>query len=358
MTDDVTISIVIVNYNGRALLAACLPPVLAQATNLKAEVVVVDNGSSDGSAEYVEQAFPKVLVVGNRRNEGFAGGCNAGVRAARGEAIVLLNNDAVPEEGWLQDLVQALVPDDVAVACSVIQEERYPDAYALGTGTISVIGHPVPSVLDDVEHPFYASGCSLAFKRGLFGEPFDPLFFAYYEDTVLSWRAHLRGYRVARALGSRVHHIGSATASRELGTAAFYWERNKLLALLLCYERATLRRLLPLYVFDAVARVIEDIWLLARGRRAPHAVVARYVAALRALGWLWGHAAAVRARRQAIQAERSVTDDAITPLLSGKIFDDHVPTFGHSAANALALAYCRLARIPTAETGSPVTIAC
>ena len=356
MTDDIAISIVIVNYNGRALLAACLPPVLAQAEKVEAEVVVVDNGSSDGSAEYLEQAFTDVLVVRSRRNEGFAGGANAGVRAARGETIVLLNNDAVPQEGWLPDLLHALAPDDVAVACSVIQEDRYPDAYALGTGTISVIGHPIPSVLDDVEHPFYATGCSLAFKRGLFGEPFDPLFFGYYEDTVLSWRAHLRGYGVARALGSRVRHIGSATARREPSAAAFYWERNKLLALLLCYERATLRRLLPLYVFDAVARVAEDIWLLARGRRAPRTVVARYLAAIRALSWLRGHAAAIRARREAIQAERRVTDEAITPLLSGKIFDDHVPTTGHRAANALALAYCRLARIPTAETAS-VTIA-
>lgn len=161
------------------------------------------------------------------------------------------------------------------------------------------------------------------------------------------------GYRVARALRSCVRHIGSATALRQPSAATFYRERNKLLILLLCYEARTLGKLLPLYLFDGLARVAEDGWLLARG---PHAapgraadVARRYVQVARAVGWLVAHGPAIRQRRRAVSGERRVPDEAITGMLSGKIFDDHVPTRGHTIANAIAQRYCRLAGITTAE---------
>ncbi len=356
LTDIPVASIVIVNYNGRALLEPCLRETLSQAKALGAEVILVDNASTDGSAQLVRREFPGVVLVCNERNEGFAGGANEGVRAARSDSVVLLNNDAIPEAGWLETLLRELEPPDVAVAASVIDEARYPEAYSLGTGTISVIGHPISSVLSDPATPFYATGTALAFKRALFPEPFDPLFFAYYEDTLLSWRARLRGYRVVRAVGSRVRHLGGATARRQPNQSVFYWERNKLLTLLLCYERATLVRLLPLYVFDGLARVAEDIWLVVRGHpRRPeglHGALRRYTLVLRAVAWLAGHFSAITTRRRSIQSERRLSDASITPLLSAKIFDDHAPTVGHSVANAIARLYCRLVGIKTADAQS------
>lgn len=344
------------NYNGRALLEPCLRATLPQARALGAEVILVDNGSSDGSAQLVGREFPGVVLVCNERNEGFAGGANDGVRAARSDSVVLLNNDAVPEDGWLETLLGALRPDDVAVAGSVVDEARYPEAYSLGTGTISVIGHPIPSVLSDPATPFYATGTALAFKRALFPEPFDPLFFAYYEDTLLSWRARLRGYRVVRAVSSRVRHLGGATARRQPNQTVFYWERNKVLTLLLCYESATLVRLLPLYFFDGIARVAEDLWLVARHHSSRPdglaGVLHRYVLVLRAVAWLVLHSSDVASRRRSIQSERRLSDASITPLLSTKIFDDHVPTVGHSMANAIARFYCRLVGIKTADARS------
>jgi GT2 family glycosyltransferase len=346
-------SVVIVNYNGRELLAPCLQAALAQAAERAAEIILVDNGSSDGSVDLVAHDFPEVVLVRNQRNEGFAGGANAGVRAGRSNTIVLLNNDAIPAVGWLESLLRALEPEEVAVAASVIEEARYPEAYALGTGTISVIGHPIPDALPDTTSPFYATGTSLAFKREIFPQPFDPLYFAYYEDTLLSWRARLRGYRVIRALDSRVRHLGGATARRRPDEATFYWERNKLLTLVLCYERNTLLRLLPLYCFDGLTRLAEEVWLVARRHPSRPGGVAgslrRYGLVLRALVWLAVHWRDLLSRRRLAQAERRVSDRAITPLLSGKIFDDYIPTRGHSIANAVSLFYCRLVGIRTAE---------
>lgn len=340
------------NYNGRQMLESCLAATLPQAQKAGAEVIVVDNGSADDSVSFVHQAFPEAIVVENATNEGFAGGCNAGGRRARSDRIVLLNNDAVPEPDWLTCLLRAVEPQDVAVACSVIDEAHYAGDYEMGTGSISVVGHPIPNVARDPAEPFYATGCSLVFKRDVLGEPFFPVFFAYYEDTLLSWRARLRGYRVVRALDSRVRHEGSATASK-LSSRAFYWERNKLLVLLLCYEAGTLVRLLPLYAFDGIARIARDIWLTLK---APGALVSnvksqirRYLSVWRALGWLATHRDEISRLRREVQSERIVADGTITPMLSGKIFDDRRPTRGQGLANALSVAYCRLAGIATAE---------
>jgi GT2 family glycosyltransferase len=347
-------SIVIVNYNGRDLLPACLAPVLDQAERLGAETVVVDNGSSDDSVALIEREFPAVRLIKAQRNLGFAAGCNLGVRAATSETVVLLNNDAVPEPGWLDNLLQALEEPNVVVACSVVHDRNYPEAYALGTGSLSVIGHPIAGAMHRADRPFYATGASLAFKRDLCGEPFDPIFFAYYEDVLLAWQVRLLGYHVARALDSHVQHIGSATAQRDPARAFSYRERNKLLTLLLCYERATLFRLMPLYLFDGLVRLFEDLRLAIKGRAGGQAgappLIPKYVRLLGALTWLLLHHRGIAVRRAAIQRHRRLNDAAITPMLSGKIFDDVVPSRTHAIANRIALRYCRIAGVSTVES--------
>lgn len=350
-------SVIIVNYNGRDLLARCLPEVLAQAEVLAAEVIVVDNGSTDGSAELIACDFPQVRCIRTSQNLGFAEGCNVGVRAAQADRVVLLNNDAVPEPAWLVMLLAALEPPDVAVACSVVHDRNFPEPYALGTGSLSVIGHPVANAMVREDCPFYATGASLAFKRAICGEPFDRLYFAYYEDVLLSWRVRLRGYAVARALRSHVQHLGSATSSRNPVRAFTYRERNKLLTLLLCFEASTLVRLLPLYLFDAVVRLLEDLWRAMTGRPPAQAgsppLRHKYAALLRALWWLLTHHREIAARRAVIQRSRRVADRAITSMLSARIFDDVVPTRAHTIANRLSSLYCRLVGIPTVERARP-----
>lgn len=343
----------IVNYNGQEFLEPCLRATIPQAAAMGAEVVVVDNGSTDRSIPLIHDCFPTVRVVENRQNEGFAAGCNIGIRASRGDVIVLLNNDAVPEPGWLAELVAALEPDSVAIASSIIHDPRFPEAYALGTATVSVIGHPIPSVLADASRPFYATGCSLAFKRAIVGEPFEDRYFAYYEDLLLSWRTRLIGFDVARALRSSVQHLGSATARRDPGLAAYYYERNKLLTLLACYEAWTLWRLLPLYLFDGVARLVDDCrHLITRPSSGPAELtrlVRRYARIVGGLLWLMGHVRYVARLRRKIQKKRTIPDGAITPMLSGKIFDDHSPTTPHRIANLISMRYCRAVGIVTAE---------
>ena len=101
------ISVVIVTWNGRQHLAACLSSVAAQ-IGVRAETIVVDNGSTDGTAEYVRSQFPRVRLVALGENRGFAGGNNAGVREARGHLVAFLNNDTAVDAGWLRALAAGI----------------------------------------------------------------------------------------------------------------------------------------------------------------------------------------------------------------------------------------------------------
>ena len=95
------LSVIVLNYNGRVWLEPCLTALTAQTGAPPFEVLLVDNGSSDGSMALVAARFPSVRVVDNGRNLGFAGGNNAGAREARGETLVFLNNDTIPAADWL-----------------------------------------------------------------------------------------------------------------------------------------------------------------------------------------------------------------------------------------------------------------
>src|SRR5947207_12032942 len=105
------ISVIVVNWNGKALLADCLNSLRSQ-TFSDFEVIVVDNGSADGSAQFVETAFPEFRLIKLNENRGFAGGNNAGIRESRGEWIALINNDAAAQPDWLERLHQAAAQGD------------------------------------------------------------------------------------------------------------------------------------------------------------------------------------------------------------------------------------------------------
>ncbi|MFN2242751.1 MAG: glycosyltransferase family 2 protein, partial [Anaerolineae bacterium] len=100
------VSVIVVNLNGRALLGDCLDSIAAQEyPAAQVQTIVVDNGSTDGSLQFVREAYPWVQVIEAGRNLGFAAGCNLGARKASGDFVAFLNNDARADAGWLQAMV-------------------------------------------------------------------------------------------------------------------------------------------------------------------------------------------------------------------------------------------------------------
>src|SRR6188508_2725139 len=235
MTSDPLISVVIVTWNGRQYLDACLNAVAAQ-VGVRIETILVDNASSDGTVAYVSERFPSVRVVSLSENRGFAGGNNAGVREARGQFVALLNNDTVAESTWLQTLLAGLNEKaGFALVTSRIVYMHDPGVIdSAGDGFLSSggafkrhHGQKVEMARESVE-VFGVCGAACLMSKRVFDElgGFDEDFFASHEDVDLSYRARLLGYRCLYVADAVVRHHGSATIGRVSDFAIFHGQRN------------------------------------------------------------------------------------------------------------------------------------
>jgi GT2 family glycosyltransferase len=235
MTPPPDVSVVIVSWNGRAYLDACLTAVAAQ-VGVNAETILVDNGSTDGTVAFVRERFPRVEVVALAENLGFAGGNNAGARRARGRFIALLNNDTVPEAGWLRALRGGIdEAQRFLLATSRIVYMHDPRIIdSAGDGLLRWggafkrhHGGPVDAALIS-EEVFGVCGAACLMPKAVFDElgGFDEDFFASHEDVDLSYRARLLGYRCRYVADAIVRHHGSATLGRLSESAVFHGQRN------------------------------------------------------------------------------------------------------------------------------------
>jgi O-antigen biosynthesis protein len=219
-------SVVIPNWNGRDLLERYLPSVIAAlAGNPENEIVVVDNGSSDGSADYVRAHFPQVHLVALPRNLGFGGGSNAGFRAAKNDIVVLLNSDMRVAPDFLAPLLEGFRdPDVFAVSCQIffsdptkVREETGLTQAWWQDGGLRVRHRDDPAVTD-LFPCFYGGGGSCAFDRHKFLDlgGFDPLLEPFYlEDTDLGFMAWKRGWKVLYQPRSIVFHEHRGTIGKK-----------------------------------------------------------------------------------------------------------------------------------------------
>ncbi len=225
---DPLASIIVLNWNGKDLLAQGIPSVIEAVVRdaRPHEILVVDNGSTDGSVEYLRQTYPQIRVIDLPENLGFAGGNNAGVRAAQHDVVVLLNNDMVVDPGFLRPLLDNFGPRTFAVSsniylqdASVRREETGRTSATFRRGWIDYAHLEVDAkTLSRPCYPvFYAGGGSSAFHRerflalGGFQDLYSP---AYVEDTDLGFRAWKAGWEVLFTPGSIVHHRHRASTSR------------------------------------------------------------------------------------------------------------------------------------------------
>lgn len=233
-------SIVIPNWNGKDLLEKFLPTVLA-ACSSGDEIIVVDNASSDGSAEFVERSFPQVRLLRMDRNLGFGGGSNAGIRAASHRIAVLLNNDMRATPDFLAPLLAGFTDEAVfAVSAQLFfpDPERRREETGLTAGSFEKgfirVRHDADEEIDRLYPIFYAGGGSTAYDREKFLAlgGFDPLFEPFYlEDTDLSFNAWRRGWKVLYQPASRLYHEHRATIGKRYSPESIlaYLQKNYVL---------------------------------------------------------------------------------------------------------------------------------
>jgi len=233
------ISAVVVNWNRAALLRNCLASLRKQ-TGVTLEILVVDNGSTDGSPEMVTKEFPEVRLICNQRNRGFCAANNQGISAAKGEYIALLNNDAEAEPGWAAALLEVCETDAAIgmVASKILVYEDpsridkaghliYPDGQNRGRGTGAVdLGQ-----FDHIEPVLWPDGCAALYRTKMLRQigGFDEDLFAYGDDAELGLRARIAGWGCLYTPFAVVrHHRGSTLGLRSLRRLHLI-ERNRVL---------------------------------------------------------------------------------------------------------------------------------
>jgi hypothetical protein len=312
------VSVIVVTWNGRQYLEACLSAISGQ-QGVTTETILVDNASTDGTVEYVRSRFPLVRVIALGANRGFAGGTNAGAREARGRYVALLNNDAVPEPEWLRALVRGVNEADGAllVTSRIVYMHDPETIDSAGDGFLRWGGafkrHHGASVSEALEscEVFGVCGAACLMPRGVFDElgGFDEDFFASHEDVDLSYRARLAGYRCRYVADAIVRHHGSVTIGRTSPLAVFHGQRNVEWVYFKNTPPALLFRTLPGHVFYVAAAALH---FARRGALGPF--VRAKLAAVAGLPELWR-------KRSRVQRQRRVGAEVISPLLESRWFD-------------------------------------
>lgn len=245
------LGVIILNWNGLGLLKEFLPQAARDTIGPDADLIVADNGSTDGSPEWVGAAYPQVKLIALDRNYGFAEGYNRAIEACGDyEFVTLLNSDVETSPGWWQPLVGFMEshPDVGAVQPKILShknKDKFEYAGAAG-GYLDALGYPYcrGRLFDSVENDngqydgepvdvAWASGACLTVRRELYRDigGLDAGFFAHMEEIDLCCRIHAAGYRVCALTDSKVYHVGGASLSQGNPQKTYLNFRNNLLLL-------------------------------------------------------------------------------------------------------------------------------
>lgn len=285
------VSVVILNWNGKSLMREYLPSVVEYTLGAPdVELVVADNGSDDGSLDFLTAEYPQIRQIDLAHNHGFAEGYNLALAQVDAEYTVLLNSDVKVSPLWLPTLIEYMDQHpDVAACQPKIRSLREPDFFehaGAAGGYMDFLGYPFcrGRLLSVVEKDsgqydapvdiFWATGACLCIRtedfRAVGG--LDARFFAHMEEIDLCWRLRSRGRRVVCLPSSIVFHLGGATLNKENPHKTFLNYRNNLLML---YKNTSRRRFIFVFLFRFFFDYLSSLVFLLSGKRGDAFAVVR-----------------------------------------------------------------------------------
>jgi hypothetical protein len=253
------VSVIVPNWNGKIVIRDCLTS-LQRLTYPNYEVIVVDNGSTDGSAKMIREEFPTTKMVISPLNLGFAGACNLGIKIAKGQLVALFNNDAIAHPSWLSELVKTIMQSSrISIASGVILRGKPSDILLeagkrmdVFTGATWRIGYGSKlSKLGKVHNIDYFSLCAALIRKELVKEIglIDEGYFVYFEDADWAFSARRKGYECILVPSAVVWHEGSVS-TKNMPSKRFYWE--KLNHFRLIFKQFPLRYLFSALIFQLI----------------------------------------------------------------------------------------------------------
>ncbi|MBN2863946.1 MAG: glycosyltransferase family 2 protein [Bacteroidales bacterium] len=282
-------AVVILNWNGIEYLRMFLPKVIEYTMNETTDLYVADNGSTDGSADWVASNHKDVKLIRFEKNYGFSGGYNLALEKINAEYFALLNSDIEVTEGWLEPLIKHLDENPDTASCqpkirSYHHKEYFEYAGAAG-GFIDKYGYPLcrGRILTKIEkdkgqydspaYIFWSTGACMAIRSEIWKKcgGFDPDFFAHMEEIDLCWRIHRAGYRVSFVSGSEVYHVGGGALPYSSPFKTYLNFRNSLFLLYKNLPDKNLRKIMFIrklldglaalfFLFKGQFRSVRAVW--------------------------------------------------------------------------------------------------
>ena len=256
MSGPPTVSLIVLNWNGRSHLEPCFESLLAQDHPAdRLQLILCDNGSTDGSVELMRRRYPQVELISLPENHGFAAANNLAAERATGEWIGFLNNDMRMGPEWLRTLLEARdeCPDAACLASKIVSWDGGRIDF-IGGG-VNVFGHGFQVDYGEAESPrdrarrvLFACGGAMLIRSDVYHDVggFDPDFFAYFEDVDLGWRLNLLGHDVWYTPRAVVHHRHHSSGSKlEPHRLRVLYERNALCSIYKCFDEENLAAVLP-----------------------------------------------------------------------------------------------------------------
>ncbi|NHZ86696.1 MAG: glycosyltransferase [Planctomycetia bacterium] len=313
------VSIIIPHWNGIDLITECLES-LQKTSYPNVEIIVVDNNSSDDSVNHIRKNFTEVIILENKQNEGYAGGCNRGSEFAKGEFLLFLNNDTVHQPNWIEPLVQLLDENtQIAAAQPKLLNYYRKDLfdYAGGAGgMMDILVFPFArgrifnkQEIDSNQYNsrkeiFWSSGTAFLVRKTAFEKAgkFDELFFAHMEEIDLCWRFHLLGLDIWSEPSSVVYHKNAVSLPMYTEKKYYLNHRNSLIMLLANYSLPIAIYIFPIrWALDIVAiiyAILNGDWKHIKGIAKAHA-------------WIVSHPRKIYRKRIQVKAVRKVKDKTI-----------------------------------------------
>ncbi|CAG0969925.1 Poly-beta-1,6-N-acetyl-D-glucosamine synthase [Anaerolineae bacterium] len=315
MSEPVLFSIIIPNWNGLKHLPPCLNALRAQSHH-HLEIILADNASVDGSQAFIAREYPEVKLVQLPKNRGFTGACNAGLQAATGEFLCLLNNDTEVAPDWAAEVIACFErhPEAGMVASRMMLFEKRDHFHTAGD-FYGVNGYPGnrgawqrdEGQFAEEEYVFSACGGSSVYRRVMLDQVglLDDDFFFSMEDVDLGWRAQLSGWKCVYAPRAVVYHHLAATGGGT--TSSFYDGRNAIYVLIKDYPTPLFRK----YWRRVLGKHAGIAWEALRAWRGKAAR-----AKLRGIATGLVHLPMLLRKRRAVQKTRRVTIDYLESILS------------------------------------------
>ncbi|MBI4446797.1 MAG: glycosyltransferase family 2 protein [Acidobacteria bacterium] len=267
-----TVSLIVVNYNGKDFIAECLDSILRQSRPPE-EVIVVDNASSDNSRHLV-QSYREVKLIALGRNVGYPAACNQGIDASQGNLVAVLNNDIVLDPRWLEHLIAAVASPWDFWASRIVFSSDPSRIDSAGDGMAVIgsafkIGHrqPASRYLESKE-VFGCCAAAALYRRSVLEDlgGFDPDFFLVYEDADLNMRARLRGFRCLYVPEALVLHRVNSSIGTFSNSYVYHGHRNSEVVFWKNMPASLLLRYLPERI---LFNLISFVYFLFKGRGGP-----------------------------------------------------------------------------------------